>query len=69
MFPSQTRHVSHKFVEIQLQLQMNLSLPVKEIVPCFNTFRKSNGPQKFCIELEADWLIIKDEARGKLPGK
>ena len=33
-----------------------------------NTFRTSNGPPKFCIELEADWLIVLDEARTKSPG-
>ena len=32
-----------------------------------NTFRRWNGPPKFCIELEADWLTILDEVRGKSP--
>ena len=33
-----------------------------------NTFRTWNGPPKFCIKLEAGWLIILDEAPGKSPG-
>ena len=33
-----------------------------------NTFRTWNGPPKFCIALEADWLIILDEVRRKSPG-
>ena len=43
---------------------MNLSWQVKEV----DVFRTSNGPQKFCIELEADWLIILDETCRKSPG-
>ena len=26
------------------------------------------GPPKFCIDLEADWLLILDEVGGKSPG-
>ena len=33
-----------------------------------NTFRTSKGPPKFCIDLEADWLLILDEVGGKSPG-
>ena len=33
-----------------------------------NTFRMWNGPPKFCIELETDWLLILDDARRKSPG-
>ena len=29
-----------------------------------NTFRTSKGPPKFCIDLEADWLLILDEEAG-----
>ena len=29
-----------------------------------NTFRTSKGPLKFCIDLEADWLLILDEVGG-----
>ena len=32
-----------------------------------NTFRTCNGPPKFRIELEADWLIILDEVHMKSP--
>ena len=34
-----------------------------------NTFRTLNGPPKFCMELEADWLIVLDEAHTKSPGR
>ena len=40
----------------------------KKLMHSVNTFRSSNGPPKFCIELEADWLIVLDEARTKSPG-
>ena len=43
---------------------MNLSWQVKEV----NAFRTSNGPPKFFIELEADWLIISEEDHRKSPG-
>ena len=33
-----------------------------------NTFQTSNGMLKFCIKLEADWLIGLDEAGRKSPG-
>ena len=33
-----------------------------------NTFRTSKGPPKFCIDLEADWLLILDDVGGKSPG-
>ena len=33
-----------------------------------NTFRTWNGPPKFCSDLEAEWLTILDEVRGKSPG-
>ena len=33
-----------------------------------NTLRTSNGPKMFCIDLEADWLLILDEVGGKSPG-
>ena len=32
-----------------------------------NTFRTSKGPPKFCIDLEADWLLILDKVGGKSP--
>ena len=31
-------------------------------------FERGMGPPKFCIDLEADWLIILDAVRGKSPG-
>ena len=34
-----------------------------------NTFRTWKRPPKYCIELEADWLIILDEVRKKSPGR
>ena len=34
---------------------------------CRHTFRTSKGPPKFCIDLEADWLLILAEASGKSP--
>ena len=40
----------------------------KKIMHVVNTFRMWNGPPKFCINLEVDWLIILDEVRGKSPG-
>ena len=39
---------------------------VKEINACRPHISK--GPPNFCIELEADWLIILDEVRRKSPG-
>ena len=51
----------------QLQLQMNLSHKSKKIMHVVNTFRMWNGLPKFCIELEADWLSILVEVRGKSP--
>ena len=33
-----------------------------------NTFRTSKGSPKFCIDLQADWLLILDEVGGKSPG-
>ena len=33
-----------------------------------NTFQMSKGPPKFCIDLEADWLLILEEVGGKSPG-
>ena len=47
---------------------MNFSHKSKKIMRVVNTFRTWNGPPKFYIELEADWLIILDDARGKSPG-
>ena len=47
---------------------MNLSHKSKKIIRVVNTFRTWNGPPKFCIDLEADWLIILDEIRWKSSG-
>ena len=48
---------------------MKLSNKSMKIMHVINTFRTWNGPPKFCIELEADWLIILDEVREKSPGR
>ena len=40
----------------------------KKIMHVVDKFRTWNGPPKFCIDLEDDWLIILDEVRGKSPG-
>ena len=49
----------HNLVSIR-KLQTKPFAQVKE--------NNGNGPPKFCIDLEADWLIILDEVRGKSPG-
>ena len=39
------------------------------LVHVVNKFRTSKGPPKFCIDLEADWLLILDKAGRKSPGQ
>ena len=59
----------YQFAESTLQVQpeMNLSHKSKKIMQVVNIFRTWNGPSKFRIDLEADWLIILNEVRGKSP--
>ena len=47
---------------------MNLSHKSKKIMHVVKTFRTWNRPPKFCIKLEADWLITLDEVYKKSPG-
>ena len=48
--------------------RMSISWQVKQIMYVVSTFRTSKGPPKFCIDLEADWLLILDEVGGESPG-
>ena len=59
----------YQFAESKLQLQpeMNLSHKSKKM-HVVNKFRTWNGPSKFYIDLEANWLIILNQVRGKSPG-
>ena len=47
---------------------MNLLYKSKKISFVVNTFPMWNGLPEFCMGLEADWLIILNEFRGKSPG-
>ena len=70
-FLSQIQSGVHKYQLVddsQHLLELNPSHKSKKIMHAVNTFQTWNGPPKFCIELEADWLIILDEVREKSPG-
>ena len=65
MFLSPTRLVSHSFPEDHW---MSISWQVKQIMHSRQYISNVEGPPKFCIDLEADWLLILGEVGGKSPG-
>ena len=48
-------------------LSQNQSANFGQVKENNDTFRTWDGPPKFCIEIEADWLIFLDEVRRKSP--